>query len=77
MTNTQRIDAAMPTIKYALEHGAKSVVLMSHLGRPQGNVIPKYSLSGPVHEAVEAALGQSVTFLPDCVGSEVVDACAE
>eukprot|EP00750_Incisomonas_marina_P015377 INCI18202.1.p1 GENE.INCI18202.1~~INCI18202.1.p1 ORF type:complete len:496 (-),score=126.39 INCI18202.1:681-1982(-) len=77
VTNTQRIDAAMPTIKYALEHGAKSVVLMSHLGRPQGNVIPKYSLSGPVHEAVEAALGQSVTFLPDCVGSEVVDACAD
>ena len=67
----------MPTIKYVLEQGAKSVVLMSHLGRPQGNVVPAFSLAGPVHEAVQAALGQSVTMLPDCVGDEVVAACAE
>nr|CAX71716.1 phosphoglycerate kinase [Schistosoma japonicum] len=37
VTNTQRIAAAIPTIKYALDKGAKSVVLMSHLGRPDGN----------------------------------------
>ena len=39
-----RITAALPTIKYALEKGAKSVVLMSHLGRPDGNPNAKYSM---------------------------------
>uniref|UniRef100_A0A914Q4B5 Phosphoglycerate kinase n=1 Tax=Panagrolaimus davidi TaxID=227884 RepID=A0A914Q4B5_9BILA len=36
ITNNQRIAAAIPTIKYALEHDAKAVILMSHLGRPDG-----------------------------------------
>jgi len=76
VTNTQRIDAAMPTIKFVLDKGAQSVVLMSHLGRPQGQVVQKFSLSGPVHEAVEKALGRSVVMLPDCVGPEVTAACA-
>lgn len=44
ITNTQRIVAAVDTIKYALEKGAKSVVLMSHLGRPDGHREEKYSL---------------------------------
>ena len=44
ITNTQRIVAALDTVKYALDQGAKSVVLMSHLGRPDGNPIEKYSL---------------------------------
>jgi phosphoglycerate kinase len=43
ITNNQRIAAALPTIKYALEKGA-SIVLMSHLGRPDGQAIAKYSL---------------------------------
>jgi phosphoglycerate kinase len=43
ITNNQRIAAALPTIKYALEKGA-SVVLMSHLGRPDGQKIAKFSL---------------------------------
>jgi phosphoglycerate kinase len=77
VTNTQRIDAAIPTIKYVLDHGAKSVVLMSHLGRPDGFVVPKYSLAGPVHAAVEKALGKPVVMLKDCVGEEVVAACAK
>eukprot|EP01133_Synstelium_polycarpum_P019568 gene19568-23443_t len=75
ITNTQRIDASLPTIKYCLEQGAKSVVLMSHLGRPDGQVKPEYTLL-PVVAVLEAALGKKVTFLKDCVGAEVEEACA-
>ncbi|RTG80360.1 phosphoglycerate kinase, partial [Schistosoma bovis] len=75
VTNTQRIAAAIPTIKYALDKGAKSVVLMSHLGRPDGNKIDKYSLK-PVCPEVSKLLGKEVTFLSDCVGPDVVNACA-
>ncbi|KAJ9148958.1 Phosphoglycerate kinase [Pleurostoma richardsiae] len=70
VTNNQRIAGAIPTIKYALDHGAKAVVLMSHLGRPNGAVNPKYSLK-PVVPELEKLLGRSVTFAPDCVGPEV------
>jgi len=76
ITNTQRIDAAMESIKFALEQGAKSVVVMSHLGRPDGNVNAKYSLK-PVVKVLEDRLGKSVTFLSDCVGAEVESACAD
>jgi len=44
ITNNQRIVGAMPTIQLALDKGAKSVVLMSHLGRPDGNVVEKLTL---------------------------------
>lgn len=74
ISNTKRIEAALPTIKYALEQGA-SVVLMSHLGRPDGKVIAKYSLK-PVAEALEKLLGKPVKFLNDCVGPQVEAACA-
>lgn len=76
ITNNQRIVAALPTIQYALEKGAKSVVLMSHLGRPDGKVVEKYSLK-PVAEAVKQLLGKDVLFLNDCVGPEVEAACAD
>lgn len=49
------IVAALPTIKYALEQGAKSVVLMSHLGRPDGQPNPKYTLK-PVAAELEKLL---------------------
>ncbi|XP_046380403.2 phosphoglycerate kinase 1-like [Haliotis rufescens] len=75
ITNNQRIVAALPTIKSALENGAKSVVLMSHLGRPDGQRNEKYSLT-PVAKELETLLGKSITFLSDCVGSEVEAACA-
>lgn len=75
ITNNQRIVAALPTIKYALENGAKSVVLMSHLGRPDGARIPKYSLR-PVAEEVGRLLNKNVTFLNDCVGPEVESSCS-
>src|SRR5437588_5674712 len=74
ITNTQRIDAALPTIRYALDKGA-SVVLMSHLGRPDGKRNEKYSLR-PVAQKLQELLGRPVKFLPDCVGPEVEKACA-
>ncbi len=74
ITNNQRIVAALPTIRYALDQGA-SVVLMSHLGRPDGQRIAKFSLK-PVAAELEKLLGKPVTFLPDCVGPEVEAACA-
>ncbi|KAJ8078487.1 phosphoglycerate kinase [Marasmius tenuissimus] len=70
ITNPARIVAALPTIKHALENGASAVVLMSHLGRPDGKIVEKYSLK-PVAAELEKQLGKSVTFLNDCVGPEV------
>lgn len=75
ITNTQRIEAALPTIRYALDQGARAVILMSHLGRPDGKPNPKYSLR-PVADKLAELLGKPVTFLPDCVGAEVEAACA-
>jgi phosphoglycerate kinase len=74
ITNNQRIVAALPTIRYALDQGA-SVVLMSHLGRPDGQRKPKYSLR-PVAAELSRLLGRPVTFLDDCVGAAVESATA-
>jgi len=74
ITNNQRIAAALPTIKFALEQGA-AVVLMSHLGRPDGQKIAKFSLQAVATE-LEKLLGRAVTFLDDCVGPAVEAACA-
>ncbi|KAF2484343.1 phosphoglycerate kinase [Neohortaea acidophila] len=69
ITNNQRIVGAVPTIKYAIDHGAKAVILMSHLGRPEGQKVEKYSLK-PVVPELEKQLGVKVTFANDCVGPE-------
>lgn len=74
ITNTQRIAAALPTIQYALNEGA-SVVLMSHLGRPDGKVVEKFSLKA-VAENLSGLLGKPVKFLNDCVGPDVEAVCA-
>ncbi len=73
ITNTKRIEAALPTIKYALEQGA-AVILMSHLGRPEGQKNEKFTLA-PVAVKLEELLGQSVKFVNDCVGADVEAAC--
>ena len=74
ITNTARIAAALPTIKYILDAGA-SLVLMSHLGRPDGSRVEKYSLA-PVATELSGLLGKPVRFLSDCCGAEVEAACA-
>ncbi|KAI9862572.1 MAG: phosphoglycerate kinase [Trichoglossum hirsutum] len=73
ITNNQRIVGALPTIKYALEQHVTAVILMSHLGRPDGKRADKYSLE-PVAAELERLLGRTVTFLNDCVGKEVEEA---
>lgn len=74
ITNDQRIVAALPTVRYALENGAKSVVLMSHLGRPDGQYNEKMTMA-PVAEVLKKQLNREVEYLKDCVGPEVEKAC--
>ncbi len=63
-----RIRSSIPTIQYALDQGARSVVLASHLGRPKGTPNSAMSLR-PVAERLAALLGRPVTFATDCVGA--------
>jgi phosphoglycerate kinase len=74
ITNPARITAALPTITYILDQGA-SLVLMSHLGRPDGKKVEKFTLK-PVAEKLKELLGKPVKFLSDCVGPEVEAACS-
>jgi len=76
ITNNQRINGALPSIQLALEKGAKSVVLCSHMGRPKGEVVASMSLK-VVATRLQELLGKDVTFLSDCVGPEVEAACAD
>jgi phosphoglycerate kinase len=68
--DTTRIQGALPSIKYCLENGAKSVVLMSHLGRPDGQRVEKHSMK-PLVPALEDFLQKKIQFMDDCVGTEV------
>jgi phosphoglycerate kinase len=67
-----RILATLPTLRWLAEHGAKTVIL-SHLGRPDGKVDPKYSLQ-PVATRLAERLGHPVAFVGDCVGDAAVAA---
>lgn len=66
ITDNTRIVAALPTIKYLMDNGAK-VILCSHLGRPKGEVNPKYTLK-PVAEELDRLLGKEVKFANDITG---------
>jgi phosphoglycerate kinase len=70
-----RIRAAVPTIEYATGEGAR-VVLASHLGRPKGERVEKYSLR-PVAEHLSKVLGKPVAFADDCVGGAAESAAAQ
>ena len=74
ITDDTRIRETLPTINYLREHGAK-VILMSHLGRPKGKPVEKYSLR-PVAARLEELIGQPVAFATDCVGKPAAEIAA-
>lgn len=75
ITDDTRIRAAVPTLKAILEQKPRSVLLMSHLGRPKGGPEPKYSLA-PVAPALARLLGTDVAFASDTVGEAAEQAAA-
>ena len=69
VADDKRIVAALPTVKYLLEHGAR-VILCSHLGRPKGTVKPEFSLKPVAARLKELLPGVKIDFASDCIGEE-------
>lgn len=76
VTDDQRIRAALQSIRYALDNGALCIVLMSHLGRPDGKPNEKYSLR-PIANYLGELLNRKIIFLEDCVGANVEQQCSQ
>jgi phosphoglycerate kinase len=76
ITDDTRIRASLPTIKYALDHGAETVILASHLGRPKGKPSPEFSLR-PVAAKLSELLGRPVQFAEDSTGEPAQKAIAQ
>ena len=74
ISDDTRIRASLDTIKYLLDNDA-AVICMAHLGRPKGEVNPKYTLA-PVAKHLGKLLGKKISFAPDCVG-DVAKAAAK
>ena len=75
ITDDTRIQAALPTVRSLVKAGAR-VILMSHLGRPKGNVIPEMSLK-PVAARLSQLLGAEVVMAPDSIGPDVESLAAK
>lgn len=75
ITDDNRIKEELPTIKYLLDNGA-AVIVMSHLGRPEGQVNLKYSLR-PTADRLSEYLGKEVQFVEDCIGRETTKKAKE
>lgn len=73
ISDALRIISALPTIKYCIDKGAKKVVIMSHLGRPKGQVVEKMRLA-PVAKRLSVLLDMQVLMLDDCIGEAVEQA---
>ncbi|MCB1173586.1 MAG: phosphoglycerate kinase [Leptospiraceae bacterium] len=73
--NDKRLRASLPSIQYLLGQGAR-LVLMSHLGRPKGEVKPELSLA-PVAEKLGQLLGQRVQFVEQCIGNPAQEAASK
>jgi phosphoglycerate kinase len=70
ITSDKRIKASLPTIRYALEHGA-ALILASHLGRPKGKRNPEMTLAPVATRLGELLPGIKVTMAPDCIGPDI------
>lgn len=79
ITDDTRIRATLPTLRYILQNGAKKLIIMSHLGRPDGKAVGKYSLK-PVSQRLSDLMGEPVKFLNECIGEQVakeIESCKE